>query len=111
MTIGELQWLIGIASTFILAVAGIAIGAFRAVSNRIDLAVEQMRVSVKEGDEQLHERVNRLRQDVSDNYVRRVDMESHMKWLDETLKEMRDDQKSIIRSLASLEAKQSNKSP
>ncbi len=111
MTIGELQWLIGIASTFILAVAGIAIGAFRAVSNRIDRAVEQMRVSVKEGDEQLHERVNRLRQDVSDNYVRRVDMESHMKRLDETLKEMRDDQKSIIRSLASLEAKQSNKSP
>jgi hypothetical protein len=106
MTVSELQWLIGISLTFVLAIGGIAIGAFRAVSNRIDRAVEQMRTSVKDGDDRLHERINRMRQDVSDNYVRRADLDSHMKRMDDTLKEMRDDQKAIIRSLAGLEAKQ-----
>lgn len=107
MTVPELQWLIGIAMTFVLAIGGIAITAFRAVTSRIDKAVDAMRDAVKDGDDQLHERLNRLRQDVSDNYVRRVDLDSHMKRVDETLKEMRDDQKQIIRQLASLEAKAS----
>jgi uncharacterized protein YlxW (UPF0749 family) len=90
MTIGELQWLIGIAVTFAVAIGGISISAFRAVSAR---------------DDQLHGRVNRLREDVADNYVRRADLDSHMKRLDETLKEVRDDQKQIIRQIAALEAK------
>jgi uncharacterized membrane protein YvbJ len=105
MTIPELQWLIGIAVTFVLAIGGIAASAFRAVTSRIDKAVDAMREAVKNGDDQLHNRVNRLRQDMSDNYVRRVDLDSHMKRVDETLKEMRDDQKKIIFQLASLEAK------
>ncbi|MFC3074854.1 hypothetical protein [Shinella pollutisoli] len=106
MTLSELQWLVGIAVTFVLAIGGIAIGAFRAVGARIDKAVDQMREAVKDGDDQLHERINRLRQDVSDNYVRRVDLDSHMMRLDSAVKEIRDDQKAIIRSLAALEAKQ-----
>lgn len=104
MTVVELQWLVGIAVSVIFAIAGIAIGAFRSMSAKLDKAVETMRESVKDGDDQLHERVNRLRQDVSDNYVRRADLDSHMTRIDGTLKEVRDDQKAIIRSLAALEA-------
>ncbi len=111
MSTSDLQWLIGIAATLLLAIAGIAVGAFRAVGGRIDSAVDQMRTAVKEGDDQLHERVNRLRQDVSDNYVRRVDLESHMKRLDDMLKEVRDDQKQIIRQLAQLEAQRTARKP
>jgi hypothetical protein len=107
MTTLELQWLIGISLTLLIAAAGMTIAAFRAVSSRIDRAAEQMRVAVKDVDEQLHERINRLRQDVSDNYVRRADLDSHMTRIDGTLKEVRDDQKTIIRSIAALEAKQS----
>lgn len=106
MTINELQWLIGIGLTFVLAVLGIAIGAFRAMSNRLDKAVSEVRDAVKDGDEKLHERVNRLRQDVSDNYVRRADLESHMSRSDVTQKEMRDDLKEIIKKLAALESRQ-----
>lgn len=105
MTVSELQWLIGIAVTFVLAIGGIAISAFRAMSNKLEKAVERMQTAVKEGDDQLHDRVNRLRQDVSENYVRRIDLDSHMKRVDETLKEVRDDQKQIIRQLAALEAR------
>ena len=107
MTTLELQWLVGLSLTLLVAIAGMAIGAFRAVSNRIDRAADQMRAAVKDGDDQLHERINRLRQDVSDNYVRRADLDSHMTRIDGTLKDVRDDQKIIIRSIAALEAKQS----
>lgn len=106
MTIAELQWLIGTAVTVVLAIGTIAVASFRGMSAKLEKAVSDMRESVKDGDDQLHERVNRLRQDVSDNYVRRVDLESHMKRLDDTLKEVRDDQKQIIRQIAALEARQ-----
>lgn len=105
MTTADLQWIVGTAIGFVVAVAGIAIGAFRAVSGRIDKAVTEMRNAVKDGDDQLHARVNRIKEDVSDNYVRRVDLDSHMARIDGTLKEVRDDQKQIIRSLAALEAR------
>ena len=102
MTVGDLQWLIGTAIGVVLSVAGIAMAALRAVNMRLDDVV----VKIKEGDDQLHGRINRVRDDISNGYVRRVDLESHMKRTDDTLKEMRDDQKAIMRSLVGLEAKQ-----
>lgn len=106
MTVAELQWLIGTAISVVLAIGGIAVASFRGMSGKLEKAVSDMRTAVKDGDDNLHDRINRLRQDVSDNYVRRVDLESHMKRLDETLKEVRDDQKQIIRQIAALEARQ-----
>lgn len=102
MTVSDLQWLIGTAIGVVLAVIGIAVAALRAVNIRLDNVIEQ----IKAGDDQLHERVNRVRDDMANGYVRRVDLDSHMKRTDDTLKEMRDDQKAIMRSLATLEAKQ-----
>jgi septal ring factor EnvC (AmiA/AmiB activator) len=102
MTVSDLQWLIGTAIGVVLAVVGIAVAALRAVNARLDNVIEQ----IKAGDDQLHERVNRVRDDMANGYVRRVDLDSHMKRTDDTLKEMRDDQKAIMRSLATLEAKQ-----
>lgn len=102
----EFQWLIGIAVSVVLSIAGIAIAAFRYMSTKIDEAMGDMRTSIKQGEDTLHDRLNRLRQDVSDNFVRRADLESHMKRLDDTMKEIRDDQKQIIRQIATLEAKQ-----
>ena len=100
MTVSELQWLVGIAVSAVIAVAGIAIGAFRAMSGRLESAMGRVEKAVKDGDDHLHERVNRLRQDVSDNYVRRVDLDGHLKRIDDTLKEVRDDQKKMIEQLA-----------
>lgn len=106
MTTADYQWLIGTALGLVLGVAGIAITAFRAVGSRLDAAVEKMQKAIKDGDDHLHERVSRLRQDVSDGYVRRVDLDSHMLRFDSGVKEIRDDQKAIIRTLAALEARQ-----
>lgn len=104
MTVAELQWLVGIAVTAVIAVASVAIGAFRAMSGRLESAMGRMEKAVKDGDDHLHERVNRLRQDVSDNYVRRVDLDGHLKRIDDTMKEVRDDQKKLIERVTLLTA-------
>lgn len=104
MTVEQLQWLVGTAASVVVSVTVIAIGAFRAMSGRLDLAMAHIDKMVRVGDDGLHERINRLRQDVSDNYVRRIDLDGHLKRLDDTLKEVRDDQKEIIKQLARNEA-------
>lgn len=92
----EVQWLVGTALSLLIFIGGIAYAAFRAVGLRIDSAVRELRSAVSAGDSELHSRINRLREDVSDNYVRRIDLESHMKRTDEMLREMRNDQKELI---------------
>ena len=99
----EIQWLIGVSVTLLVAIAAIATTAFRAVGARIDGAVKEMREAVSDGDRELHDRVSRLRQDVSDNYVRRIDLDSHMKRLDENNREIRIDLKEVLAKLAKLE--------
>lgn len=100
MTVMELQWLVGIAVTVVLGIGSIAVAAFYKVSGKIEAAVDNMHTLIKQGDDALHERVNRLKDDTNNNYVRRADLESYMKRLDDTLKEMRDDIKQIVRDKA-----------
>ncbi|MGU3576418.1 hypothetical protein ACLBWZ_12825 [Brucellaceae bacterium C25G] len=73
LVMGEnFKWLIGIAVTFGIAL----IGAFRSLSS-----------SMKAGDDALHERINRTR----DDYVRRVDLDGHVNQLREGMKELKDE--------------------
>lgn len=107
MTPQDLQWLFGVAISTIIAIAGIAIAAFRSMAARLDRAVEQisgridrdttkLEKAIKEGDDALHERVNRLRDDVSKNYVRRDDLDGHLTRLGEQLRELRTDIKELM---------------
>jgi hypothetical protein len=72
----DIKWLIGLAvslgGTFTVAL----IATFRSLS-----------ASIKAGDDQLHERVNRVRYE----YVRSVDLDDHVKQLRIGMKEMRDE--------------------
>ncbi|MDT6938564.1 hypothetical protein RI570_00110 [Brucella pseudogrignonensis] len=68
----DIKWLIGIAVTFGLAL----IAAFRSLS-----------ASMKAGDDALHERINRTR----DDYVRRVDLDGHVSQLRDGMKELKDE--------------------
>ena len=92
MTTAELQWLVGTAIGVVLSIAGIAIGAFRSMSGRLDKAVEKIEGSMKHEDDRLHERVNRVR----DEYVRRDDFDKSMERVDGTLRDIREDQKKMI---------------
>lgn len=92
---GELQWLIGIALTALLTIGGMLVAAFRALSAKIDESNDDLAKTLKEGDDALHERVNRVR----DEYVKRVDLDSHLNRIDQTLREVRDEQREMNRSL------------
>ncbi|WP_313026620.1 hypothetical protein [Brucella sp.] len=72
----DIKWLIGTAITLSLFFGGALLTAFRSLS-----------ASIKSGDDQLHERVNRVR----DEYVRRVDLDDHVRQLRDGMKEMRDE--------------------
>lgn len=95
MTVVELQWLVGISVTVVLAIGGIAIGAFRAMSNRLDRVAKDMQASIRDGDDKLHERVNRVR----DEYVRRVDLDGHLARIDKKLDEMQKKQDDQARDI------------
>jgi CHASE3 domain sensor protein len=83
----DIKWLIGLAAglggTFTVAL----IATFRSLSASMQNGEDRLAASLKEGDDQLHERVNR----VKDEYVRRVDLDDHVRQLRDGMKEMRDE--------------------
>ena len=90
---GEIQWLIGLAvglgSTFTIAL----IAAFRSLSGSLKSAEDRLGAAIKAGDDQLHERVNRVR----DEYVRRVDLDDHVKQIRDSVRELRDESREASR--------------
>jgi hypothetical protein len=72
-----IEWLLGFAIAAITLVGGI-IARDRSLMS-----------TIQKGDDALHERINRTR----DDYVRRVDLDGHLTRLDETMKDMRVDMK------------------
>lgn len=79
---GDIKWLIGMSVTLIVAFGSALIASFRATTK-----------SIKEGDDQLHERINRTR----DDYVRRADLDGHLRRIDDNVKEMRDENREGTR--------------
>jgi len=72
----DLKWIIGISASMIVSFIIALIAAFRSLSEKINA-----------GDTQLHERVNR----VKDDYVRRIDLDGHVNQLREGMKELKDE--------------------
>lgn len=72
----DIKWLIGISVSMVISFIIALIGSFRSLS-----------ASIKEGDDNLHDRINRVR----DDYVRRDDLDSHINQLRDSMKELRDE--------------------
>lgn len=94
----DLKWLIGISVTFFLTFGGILLGAFYRVigkidsgdsnlSKKIDNESAALFAGMKEANEALHERVNRVR----DEYVRRTDLDGHIQRLEKNVDDLRSD--------------------
>lgn len=79
----EIRWLVGLSVTVLVFQAGTLIAAFRSLTARVETAT----ATAKEGDDQLHERINRVR----DEYVKRVDLDGHMTRMETTVKELREE--------------------
>ena len=83
MTGQEIIALIGLAGTLL----GIVVAAVTMYRNTAS--------AIKEGDDALHERINRVR----DDYVRRVDLDGHMTRIDQNVKEMREESREGTREI------------
>lgn len=83
------EWLIGTLVAVVGLVGGL-IARDRSLLATITKGDADAMAAVKAGDDQLHERLNRTR----DDYVRRVDLDGHLSRLDETMKDVRADMKT-----------------
>ncbi len=81
--------------TVILSIAGMLLAAFRALSSKIEKANSELVKGIKDGDDHLHERVNRVR----DEYVKRVDLDGHMTRMETNVRELRDENREGTREI------------
>ena len=82
------QWIIGTAITIGAFIAASIWGIFRVLSGKIDDVLKKIdhnRVITSENIKELHGRIDRIK----DDYVRRVDLDSHLSRIDKTLDEVK----------------------
>lgn len=91
----DLRWLIGTTITLATFFGGALIASFRSLSHAQKTAEDRLGAAIKDGDDQLHERVNRVR----DEYVRRVDLDGHVSQLREGMKELKDETRESARGM------------
>ncbi|MBX8802654.1 hypothetical protein HBA92_18110 [Ochrobactrum sp. MR28] len=72
----DIKWLIGISASMAVSFIVALIASFRSLA-----------ASIKTGDDALHERINRTR----DDYVRRVDLDGHINQLRDGMKELKEE--------------------
>lgn len=80
----EIKWLIGIGVAISLSVAGYIIAAIRGLSSQI-----------KAGDDALHQRINRVR----DEYVRRDDLADFSVRFENSIREMRQENRDLFKQM------------
>jgi hypothetical protein len=76
----EFKWLIGLAVTVTGIVSGLVATAWRVLSDR-----------QYTGDNALHERINRVREELGRDFVRKSDLDGHLQRIDKSLVEMREE--------------------
>lgn len=80
----ELKWLAGIGLTVTITLVTSLIAAFRSLANR-----------VSSGDRDLHNRI----EEVKDMYVRRDDLNAHIKRIEANLRDIRDENRENHKQL------------
>lgn len=70
----DIKWILATAADVCMPFAIALIATFTSLS-----------ASIKDGDDKLHERVNRVR----DEYVKRVDLDDHIRHLRDSMRDMR----------------------
>lgn len=77
----------------IIAVVGAVIARDRQLTNMIHTNHTENTDAIKAGDDSLHERINRTRDEMSNGYVRRIDMDGHLGRIEKTVENIRKDMK------------------
>lgn len=89
------EWsvLIGLAG-LVLAIVGGVIARDRAIVRMIHTNHDETAKAIKEGDDRLHERINETRDDMSNSYVKRTDLDGHLQRIEKSVTEMRQEMRA-----------------
>ncbi|MCA1241880.1 hypothetical protein LC092_05485 [Stappia stellulata] len=82
----NLSWIVGSAMALVVMIGGI-IARDRQLTRMVQDGDEKSTRMIQDGDEKLHDRINRVREDM----VRRTDLDDHLQRVDKTLESLRHD--------------------
>lgn len=77
----------------LIAVIGAVIARDRALTNMIHSNHETAVKESSDGDDRLHERINRTRDEMHNQFVRRVDLDGHLLRIENQVSDLRQDMK------------------
>lgn len=77
----------------IVTIVGGAWARDRQITNMIHRNYEETMSAIKSGDDVLHERVSRVREDMNVGYVRREDLDGHLVRIERSIGDLRADMK------------------
>lgn len=84
----EISVLIGLCGIAVVVIGGV-IARDRQITNMIHKNHEELNAAIGDGDEKLHERINRTRDDMSNLYVKRTDLDGHLQRIEKSVTDMR----------------------
>ena len=87
----DIKWLIGILITVAIAFALMLIAAFRNLSSKWSTSAATLHQKIEDGDKSIIEKIDA----VKENYVRRDDLDGHIQRLDQTVNDLRREQKEL----------------
>lgn len=88
----EIPVLLGFAGILITLI-GAVWARDRALTNMIHTNHEENTKAIKAGDDVLHERINRTRDEMNNGYVRRADLDGHLQRIEKNLESLKADMK------------------
>lgn len=94
----ETSVVIGFGGLLVTLIGGI-IARDRALTNMIHQNHEDATKAINAGDDNLHERINRVRDEMGNAYVKRTDLDGHLQRIETSLKEIKADAKEERREI------------
>ena len=84
----EFSSLLGVGGLAAVVIGGV-IARDRQITNIIHKNHEEIIAAISDGDDKLHERINRTRDDMSNMYVKRADLDGHLQRIENSVASMR----------------------
>jgi hypothetical protein len=63
-------------------------------------AIQRNTEAIRRGDDALHERVNRVREELAKDFVRKADIDAHLSRVDETYRDLRTEMREGMKDIA-----------
>lgn len=76
-----------------ITVVGAVIARDRQLTNMIHSKAEETAAASTDGDDALHQRINRTRDEMHEHFVKRADLDGHLSRIEQRVSELRQDMK------------------